>query len=159
MSPLDNKLYLPLHFQQQQCKQCFAFVAKSYCSVIYSFFWECTGLFCPSTAQAYSDTKGTSAAADSSSAVLHLDTLFLMRKAQSDGTIEMQQPHAGSSGRLKCRFSCSDVQYSTKAKHRHCLGASPLRALDADVGEWSIPHTRKGVFSDNFSRISLSESS
>lgn len=157
MSPLDNKLCLPLHFHQQQSKECFTFVAKSYCSVIYSFLWEC--LFFPSTAQAYSDTKGTSATADSSSAVLHLDISFLMRKAQSDDTIEMQQPHAGSSGCLKCKFSCSDVQYSTKAKHRHCLGASPLRTLDADVGKWSIPHARKGVFSDTFPRISLSESS
>lgn len=150
MSPLYEKLCLPLHFQQQQSKQCFTFVAKSYCSVIYYFLWECTGLLCPSTAQAHSGTKGTSAAAGSSSAVLHPDNSFLMRKAQCDDTIEMQQSHTGSPGCLDCRFSCSAVQCSTKAKHRHCLGASPLRTLGVGVGEWSIPHTRKGFFFRSF---------
>lgn len=159
MSPLYEKLCLPLHFQQQQNKQCFTFVAKSYCSVIYSFLCKCTGLLCTSTAQAHSDIKGTNAGAGSPPAVLHPDISFLMRKAQCDDAIKMQQSDSGNSGCLECRFSCRGVQCSRKAKHGHCLGASPLRTLGVDVGDWSIPHTRKGVFSVHFSRISLSESS
>lgn len=124
--------------------------AKSYYSVIYSFLCECTGLLCTSTAQAHSDIKGTSAPEGSSPAILHPDISFLMRKGQCDDAIEMQQSDARSSGCLECRFSCSGVQCSRKAKHRHCLGASPLGTFDVGVGEWSIPHTRKGVFFSSF---------
>lgn len=133
--------------------------AKSYCCVIYSFLCECTGLLCTSTVQAHSDTKGTSTAAGSPPAILHPDISFFMGKAQCDDAIETQQSDARSSGCLKCRFSCSAEQRSRKPKQRHCLGASPLRTLDVDVGEWSIPHTRKRGVSVHFSRISLRGSS
>lgn len=148
MSPLCEKLCLPLQFQQQQRKQCFTFVPNP---IIVSFILFCVNALAFSALPQHKLTLIPQAPVLLQALHQQFCTLtFLMRKAQCDDAIEMQQSDARNSGCLECRFSCSGVQCSRKAKHRHCLGAAPLGTLDVDVGEWSIPHTRKGVFFSSF---------
>jgi len=137
---LYEKLCLPLHPQQQQSEQCFAFVAKSYCSVVYSCLCECTGLLRTSAVQVPPANNGTSAAAGCPPALWHPVISFLTGKAQCGGAIKMQLSDAGSPRSFGCNFSSTGAQCSRKAKHRHCLGASPSRTPWCGCG-WLVSHT------------------